>query len=70
MKRVLHLKHQNQVGAAVISSFMDGNMRHVGGRTGELEHAVDKASLAKYLLVFYTKKTSRHIKGAHLKPTG
>ena len=43
LQRVLHLKHQNQVGASTISKFMEMNMRCVAGKPGELEIAADKA---------------------------
>eukprot|EP00435_Cladocopium_sp_Y103_P022441 s2836_g5.t1 len=43
LQRVLHLKHQNRVGASVISKFMEMNMHCVAGRPGELETAADKA---------------------------
>lgn len=43
MKKVLHLKHQNRLGASSINHFMDLNLRFVAGRMGELEAAADKA---------------------------
>jgi len=45
IQRVTHLKEQNVQGANFIRQFMLLNMRHVGGRTGELESAMDEASL-------------------------
>jgi hypothetical protein len=43
LQKVLHLKHQNNLGASSISKFMELNMRCVAGRPGELEAAADKA---------------------------
>ena len=43
LQRVLHLKHQNRVGATTISKFMDLNIRLVGGRNNEQEAAAEKA---------------------------
>ena len=43
LKKVLHLKHQNRLGASSINHFMDLNLRFVAGRMGELEAAADKA---------------------------
>ncbi|CAL1133840.1 unnamed protein product [Cladocopium goreaui] len=42
IQRVTHLKEQNVQGANFIRQFMLLNMRHVGGRTGELESAMDE----------------------------
>lgn len=47
LQKVTHLKKQNTVGANCVSQFMQLNMRHVGGRTGELEGALDEASRQK-----------------------
>lgn len=45
IQKVTHLKQQNVQGANFIRQFMSLNMRHVAGRTGELESAIDEASL-------------------------
>ncbi|CAK9101499.1 unnamed protein product [Durusdinium trenchii] len=42
VQRVLHLKHQNRVGASAVKQFMDLNLHCVTGRPGELEAAADK----------------------------
>ena len=48
LQKVTHIKSQNSIGAAAISKYMSRNVRHCGGRTTELEHAIDEAhSFAK-----------------------
>ena len=43
LHKVTHLKQQNTVGADYVRKFMNLNMKHVGGRMGELEAALDEA---------------------------
>ena len=48
IQKVTHLKQQNTIGANFIRKFMSLNMKHVAGRIGELESAIDEARLHKY----------------------
>jgi len=43
LQKVTHIKCQNSIGASIISKFMSRNVRHVSGRIGEIEHAIDEA---------------------------
>ena len=43
IQKVTHLKQQNLLGADFIQKFMKMNVRHVSGRSGEMESAVDEA---------------------------
>ena len=43
LQKVTHLKQQNLHGADYIQKFMKRNVRHVSGRCGELEAALDEA---------------------------
>lgn len=41
--RLLHLRSQNTIGAAIVNSYMQEKCAFVGGNLGELEVAVEKA---------------------------
>ncbi len=43
LAKVTHIKNQNGVGASIVSRFMSRNVRHLTGRLGEIEHAIDEA---------------------------
>lgn len=45
LQKITHLKQQNAVGADFIQKYMHLNARHVAGRTGELESALDEVGL-------------------------
>ena len=45
LQKVTHLKTQNTVGASFIQHYMTLNVRHVAGRQGELEVALDEAGI-------------------------
>ena len=47
LQRVTHLKNQNTIGANFIRDFMSHSARRVAGRAGELEAALDEASILK-----------------------
>ena len=53
LEKVLHLKHQNTIGASLVSSYMAQNVQHRSGKQGELEVAVDKDWTVNLLLAFH-----------------
>ena len=55
LQKVTHLKQQNTVGADYVRKFMALNMKHVGGRSGELEGAMDEARCLRWFVQKYVE---------------